>query len=71
VELYSLTIQLLLYPEGLTTHGINDLLEASVVEIGELRLIALKKLDIRILQYVREVEHSTRVTLCSSRESGS
>ena len=50
VELYSLTIQLLLDPEGVTTHCIHYLLEASLIEIGELRLIALKKLDIRILQ---------------------
>jgi len=51
VELYSLTIQLFLDPEGVTTHCIHYLLEASlVVEIGELRLIALKKLDIRLLQ---------------------
>jgi hypothetical protein len=51
VELYSLTIQLLLDPEGATTHCIHYSLEASlIIEIGELRLIALKKLDIRILQ---------------------
>jgi hypothetical protein len=67
VELYPLTIQLLLYPERVAPHTIDDLLEASFVEVGKLWLVTLEKLDIRILHKLDIAESSVGNPILKSR----